>query len=131
MKLLSKIFVVFILSGFISGCADKKSGMEILIKKTITRYNEALIVAYKDLNITPIQELTTPERAGKTETFITAYLDSGLVMEAKLHRLSFTEIKIEGDKAEAKTSEDWSHVWVEHRSREIKVPEKGTHYAML
>lgn len=111
-------------------CA-KSNPDEALVKTTVARYNDALVAAYKNLNIEPMKDVATEERAKRVEAFITAYLQSNLIMETELHHVTFDEVKVERTVATVKTTEDWSYSWVDYKTKKIKEEKKQVTYKML
>lgn len=131
MRTIKKIFLCLAVFAFLAGCATKANEEDLQIKKAVARYNDAVTIGYKELNIEPLKDIAGKERVGKVEAFISAYLGSGLVMEAELHGIDFKEIKIEGDKAGVKTVEDWSYSWIDYKTRKTAVPRKDVRYTIF
>lgn len=115
----------------VSGCATEKSKEEYDIKITIGKYNHAMIRAYKSLDFRPLGGVTTDEQLTRVNSFITSFLESGQIMEPELHSIDFKEITIEDDRATVGTSEDWTYMWLDYRTREVVVPLEEIHYEII
>jgi hypothetical protein len=126
------IFFSLIFLFVLAGCISKeKDETEYDIRTTIGRYNNAVITAYKSLNIGPLKRVTTEEQLIRVDSFIGAFLQRDRIMESELHRMDFEDVKIVGDKATVRTSEDWSYRWIDYRTGEEVEPLKDIHYEML
>jgi hypothetical protein len=115
----------------LAGCISKeKDETEYDIRTTIGRYNNAVITAYKSLNIGPLNSVTTEEQLIRVDSFIGAFLQRDQIMESELHRMDFEDVKIDSDKATVRTTEDWSYRWIDSRTGEEVEPLKEIHYEM-
>lgn len=104
---------------------------EKAIQRLIGKYNVSIIIAYKELNLLPLENMAGEAQVRKVKTIINSYMEANEVMEAELLSLAFKDIRIESDRAMVSTSEDWSYRWVDFKTGEEVVPLKDIHYEML
>lgn len=116
-----------VLYGCVSNRPDEKAALKIVIAK----YNNALVEAYKDQSFEPLKAVAAADEVNKVDTIVSSYLQANQIMEADLRKVDFKDIKIEGDKATVKTSEDWSYRWVNYKTRQEIEPLRNVHYEML
>lgn len=115
-----------------SGCSsDPLSGQKAELKTVIAKYNTALIEAYKNKNFDYLAQVATEDEIKKIGIVINSYRQAGQIMESELHRIDFGEIKTQGDKADVRTSEDWSYRWVDYKTGAEAEPRKSIHYEIL
>ncbi|MFZ3072775.1 MAG: hypothetical protein WA162_06005 [Thermodesulfobacteriota bacterium] len=125
-----KIILIIIVSLAITSCKTVNPE-EDAVRKSIGRYNLAIVIAYRDLNMEPLKAVTIEAHSNKVNSIIEAYLSGDEIMDSELLKLTFNDIKIEENKAEAVTSEDWKFRWVNIKTREEVEPLKDIHYEML
>jgi len=101
------------------------------IQRTVAKYNTAIIIAYKELNMSPLQEIASEGHVSKVKIIINSYLEANQIMIADILKVNIKEIKIEGEKATAKTSEDWKYKWIDNKTGKDVEPLKDIHYEMF
>lgn len=126
MKIIYGIALLFILLG----CASKQSGEETSLKIVIAKYNNAVIEAYKNQILMPLKEVAVEDEVRRIDITVSTYLRGNQLMEADLHKIDFKDVRIEGDKATVRTSEDWSYKWVNYRTKKEVEPLRDIHYEM-
>ncbi len=116
----------------ISGCSveNGQHTAEDMLKRVVTRYNYALIDAYGRQIYHTLREVTSADELRRVGIIVSSYLQSDQVMEAKLHRLVFQGISVDGRRATVETAEDWSYRWINRRTGEVVEPLKHIHYRM-
>lgn len=122
------ILCIVVFSGCASPPPDTRAAQ---LKIVIAKYNNALIEAYKNRFDSPLMEVAGEAEVRKIRTIVDSFLQSDEIMEAEVKRMDFKEIKIEAEKAEVKTSEDWQYRWVNVRTGKEVEPIKDIHYEML
>lgn len=126
MKIIYSIALLFILFS----CASKQSGEETSLKIVIAKYNNAVIEAYKNQILMPLKEVAVEDEVRRIDITVSTYLRGNQLMEADLHKIDFKDVRIEGDKATVRTSEDWSYKWVNYRTKKEVEPLRDIHYEM-
>ena len=120
-----------VLLSMLAGCALRETGAEAELRVVVAKYNNALIEAYKNQLFKPLKEVADEEEVQMVNIFISSYLQGNQVMDAELLKMDFKEIKIEGEKATVRTSEEWSYRWIHYKTmREIE-PRKNIRYEIL
>lgn len=126
------LFYSIALAVILSGCASNPAdNREAELKTIIAKYNNAVIEAYKSQNFEYLKQVATEQEIDKIGVMITSFLQANQIMEAELHKIDFREIKIQGDKADVRTSEDWSYRWIDYKTGQEVEPLKDIHYEML
>ncbi|MBI3752736.1 MAG: hypothetical protein HY266_01660 [Deltaproteobacteria bacterium] len=113
------------------GCASNRPDEKTALKIVIAKYNNALVEAYKDQSFEPLKAVAAADEVSKVDTIVSSYLQANQIMEADLRKIDFKDIKIKGDKAAVKTSEDWSYRWIDYRTGKEIEPLKPVHYEMV
>ena len=101
------------------------------LKTVIAKYNNAIIEAYKNQNFEHFMQVATDTEINKIGIIINSFRQADQIMEAELRKIDFQEIKTQGDKADVKTSEDWSYRWIDYKTAQEVEPLKNIHYEML
>lgn len=101
------------------------------IQRIVAKYNMAIITAYKELNMGPLQDIALEGHVNKVKTIINSYLEANQIMIADILKLNIKEIRIEGEKATARTSEDWKYKWIDNKTGKDVEPLKEIHYEMV
>jgi len=101
------------------------------LKTVIAKYNNAIIEAYKNQNFEHFMQVATDAEINKIGVIINSFRQADQIMEAELRKIDFQEIKTQGDKADVKTSEDWSYRWIDYKTGQEVEPLKNIHYEML
>lgn len=115
-----------------SGCASNQAdNRETLLKIVIAKYNNAVIEAYKSQNFEPLKQAATESEINKIGVIINAYRTANQIMESDIKKIDFKEIRIEADKADVKTYEDWSYRWINYETRQEAEPLKDIHYELF
>jgi hypothetical protein len=125
MSLLTAFFFLSLFS-----CTTENPEKEA-IRRLIGMYNRAIVAAYGELNLAPLESVAGEAHVKKVDTIINSYMESDQVMEADLLGLGFKDIKIESDRATVRTFEDWQYQWVNVKTGEIIEPMKDIHYEMI
>lgn len=112
------------------GCASEDARKEEL-KGVVLKYNNALIEAYKSQLYERLMEATGKEEFKEVVERVSAYIHAGRIMESELKKISFKQITITDDKAEVRTSEDWTYRWVDFRTGKEVEAIQNPHYEML
>lgn len=123
------LLVIFLAVFF--GCAGREMPEEAELKIVVARYNSALAEAYGRQSFGSLRDAAVEREVKKIEVIINAYLQAEQVMEAELHRVDFKSVKIEEDRADVKTSEDWKYMWVNSKTGAEVEPPKDIHYELL
>lgn len=126
--LLYSIALAIILSGCTSNPADDR---EALLKIVIVKYNNAVIEAYKNQNFEYLKQVATEKEIDKIGIMISSFRQTDQIMKAEFHKIDFREIKIQGDKTDVRTSEDWSYRWIDYKTGQEVEPLKNIHYEIL
>ncbi len=132
MRIPMGLAAIFVIALILTGCTtwEKEPSEEELLKKVVTRYNYALIEAYKSQFYDRLKEVTGRDEFRRIRIIITSYLQASEVMEAELHTLEFGKIKIEEKKATVDTTERWSYRWIDYRTGREVEPLKEINYNM-
>ncbi len=132
MKIAMGLTAIFVIALIFAGCTawEKEPSEEELLKKVVTRYNYALIEAYRSQFYDRLKEVAGRDELRRIRIIITSYLQSSEIMEAELHRIEFGEIRIEEEKATVDTTERWSYRWIDYRTGREVEPLKEIGYNM-
>lgn len=106
--LLILLFPIFL----VSACTREKDPLSDpkVLKHVVVEYNRLLAEGYKDLNMTPLLQVATDERATKAYYHMSALGEARTRMDAKLDEVSFRDVRIIGENtAEVKTREKWKY----------------------
>jgi len=115
-----------------SGCASNEPpDQQSELKTIIAKYNNAIVEAYKNQNFEYLTQVATEEELNKIGIIINSYRQSDQIMEAEIRKIDFREVKIDGDKAVVKTSEDWSYRWLNYKTGQEVEPPQDIHYELL
>ena len=124
-------YSVIVLLVVVSGCSSKSMDEKTELKTVIAKYNNAIIEAYKNQNFEHFMQVATDAEINKIGVIINSFRQADQIMEAELRKIDFQEIKTQGDKADVKTSEDWSYRWIDYKTGQEVEPLKNIHYEML
>ena len=124
-------YSVIVLLVVVSGCSSKSMDEKTELKTVIAKYNNAIIEAYKNQNFEHFMQVATDTEINKIGIIINSFRQADQIMEAKLHKIDFQEIKTQGNKADVNTSEDWSYRWIDYKTGQEVEPLKNIHYEML
>lgn len=109
---MKKLLIVILVLLLFSGCNQNKRQ----IKDTVTAYTTLLAQGYRNLNMNPLIQVATEERATKAYHYMAALGEARVKMDARLKNLKFLDIKIhgflKGEKAEVKTEEIWDYSYI-------------------
>lgn len=90
------------------GCVEENAE----IKAAVTKYDTLLAEGYKTLNMNPLIQAATGERANKAFVHMEALGRAGIRMNSKLGNIKFTDIKIVSpDQADVDTEEFWEYTY--------------------
>jgi hypothetical protein len=118
-----------ILAGSLS--CGSSTNEDAVIMKAVGKYNQALVIAYRNVDFGPLGGAASEKEAKKVRVIVNSYLEGNQVMESDVKRIDFKDVKVEGDRATARTSEDWTYRWVDFKTGEEVEPLKDIHYEML
>jgi hypothetical protein len=118
-----------ILAGSLS--CGSSTNEDAVIMKAVGKYNQALVIAYRNVDFGPLGGAASEKAAKKVRVIVNSYLGGNQVMESDVKRIDFKDVKVEGDRAIARTSEDWTYRWVDFKTGEEVEPLKDIHYEML
>ena len=104
------IFLIIALILATSACSPGSNISERQVKGTIMRYNQLLTDGFKNMNMTPLQEVATPEQAQK-EYYLMAALGEGKVwMESRLKDIRFLAVRFPSESdVLVTTREKWDY----------------------
>jgi hypothetical protein len=110
---MKKAILIIILIVSINGCLFGTGKETKEVKDTILRYNHLLAEGYAKMNMTPLQEVATPEHATKVYYHMAALGEAKIRMESKLINIEFLDIQFpKKDIARVKTREKWNYTHV-------------------
>lgn len=119
------LIVLLLPISILAGCASKGNNEDARLKVIIVKYNNALIEAYSNQFFAPLKEVADKDQVRRVDIFIDSYLTAKQIMDAELLKIDFREIKIEGETALVRTSEDWSYRWINYRTKREVAPRKN------
>jgi hypothetical protein len=98
---------------------------EELVKKIIERYNFLLAEGYRNLNMNPLQEVTTAEQAEKAYTHMAAIGEGKARLISQMKRIDYLQLLFPGEeKAVVRTREIWDFAYTDiktgRKSEEVK-----------
>lgn len=101
------------------------------VKNLIMRYNELLVFGYANLNMTPLQEVTTERQAQKTYFHMAAIGEGGARMRSRPVKVDFTEVSfpVPGT-ARVRTREVWDFAYHDITTDRKNEEKKGFVYLM-
>ena len=110
---MNRLLTIIILLLFMMGCGKENN----ILKETVTKYDALLAEGYKTLNMNPLTQAATEQRATKAYHHMAALGEAGIKMESTLRELKFLKVKtLSKDKAEVKTEEIWDYVYLDIKS---------------
>jgi hypothetical protein len=108
-----RFLTVAILLVLVLGCGKETNAL----KETVMRYDALLAEGYRNLNMNPLTQVATEQRATKAYHHMAALGEAGLKMESTLRSLKFAQVKtLSEEKAELKTEEVWDYVYRDIKS---------------
>jgi hypothetical protein len=102
-----------------------------LIEEAIKRYNFALVQAYRDLELSPMEPLTTPGHMVGMVSVIQSLRGEGRRLLIVKDSLKVESIKVDGDTAEARTHEKWVFWDEDIETGEVLTPKATEEYRMI
>jgi hypothetical protein len=97
----------------------------------VLRYDELLAQGYRSLDMTPLQEVATPDLALKAYHHMSAIGEGKLRLESKATAVEFTKVELRGAAdAHVETRETWDFAHVEMKTGRTFAEEKGFVYEM-
>jgi hypothetical protein len=110
---MKKTIFIILLMIFISSCLSGTGKETQEVKETIVRYNQLLAEGYSKMDMTPLQEVATPEQAIKVYHHMAALGEAKIRMESKLTNIEFLDIQFpKKDFAKVKTKEKWDYTHI-------------------
>ncbi|HBR18492.1 MAG: hypothetical protein A3G39_04350 [Deltaproteobacteria bacterium RIFCSPLOWO2_12_FULL_43_16] len=115
------ILLFFLVLVYSCNSATKDPEVSIL-ETNIRRYNRALIDAYKELSVDPLQEIASEREMGKVNMIIMGFRAKNQYMESELKGIEFKEIKRnKEDSADVETKEAWRFRYMDKKTgQEVK-----------
>ena len=108
MKRFSLVIIAVLL---LAGCSQNKNEGEV--KEVVGKYTALLAEGYRNLNMNPLSQVATEERATKAYHHMAALGEARTKMDAQLKEIKFLNVKfVQGDKAEVKTEENWDYTYI-------------------
>lgn len=101
-----------------------------MVKRAVAMYNNALIEAYRSQSFEGLRRVSVGREVDRVSAWVGAYLQSGMVMEARLLSLRFDGVEVKGERATVRTSEEWSYRWLDYRTGRVVEPLKRIDYRM-
>lgn len=114
-------FLLFFI--FIIGCAAPLQDPEAqLLETAIRRYNRALVDAYRELSVDPLQGIASEREVGKVNMILNGFRAKNQYMEAELKKVEVKEVKRKsGDSVDVETKELWRYRHMDKKTgQEIK-----------
>jgi len=127
------LFLALIIFIFIAGCSAPPKDPEIqLLETTIRRYNRALVDAYKELSVDPLQGIASEREMGKVDMIINGFRAKNQYMEAELKRIEIKEIKRKGgDSVDVETREHWRYRNMDKKTGQEMKPWTEADYKLI
>lgn len=105
--MIKKAMILLMAVGLAGGCA-RNSGDTVAVKGVVTEYNRLLADGYRNLNMNPLQAVSTEEVATKAYYHMAALGEGKVRMVSVLKDLNFREISFPtADSAAINTREKW------------------------
>jgi hypothetical protein len=151
------LFIPVAILVFLVSCSSSSDErVEDALKSMVVRYNNALMVAYKDGDFTSLVEVAEGNALSIPDNTYNAYLDGmGMVMDSELLGVEFIEV-VRGSPMDApkievvwyeeerewreeytfkepsvETKERWRYRWVDKKTGEVIYPARVVDYRML
>lgn len=107
------------------------STAEDQVKNVILRYDQLLIYGYDNLNMNPLQEVTTADQAQKAYHHMAAIGEGGVRMTSHLNKIDFIQVTLpQAGKAVVKTREIWDFAYNDIKTGVKKEEQKDFVYLM-
>lgn len=114
-----KGLIIFSINLFLFCSGEKITYEERLIRNTVSRYNSAIIETYKDFDLTRLEDCATEGEIKRIDVLILTIRMEGKLLNAKLKRLKFKNTrKINEEKAEVDTEEEWEYQHLNIKNRQ-------------
>ena len=126
------VSVVFVALWFATGCVkDEKPDPTLQrLKRVVTKYNYALIDAYRIQAYEELKKVASPEELRRVGIIVSSYLQADQIMDARLRSIEFRRIVVDGDTARVDTEEEWAFRWLNRRTGNVVEPLREIHYRM-
>jgi hypothetical protein len=115
-RFLISIVVVALVGGSIyyyyQGYWEKRS-----VVKAVEAYNRALSEALESSSAEPLALYATQTELGRIQSCLSFSSSEGKFMRSSLEKINFTEIKIEREKAEVNTEEEWTYQYIDAKTK--------------
>jgi hypothetical protein len=108
--------------------AAVSAGGEEGARQTVLRYNQLLSQGYQNLNMNPLQEVTTREQAEKAYHHMAALEEGQSRMISQLKKIDFEKVTPEGDGFRLITREVWDFAYQNLKSKALGREVKGFVY---
>jgi hypothetical protein len=110
---MSRFLTIVTLLVFITGCGKETNAL----KETIIRYDALLAEGYRSLNMNPLTQAATEQRATKAYHHMAALGEAGVKMESTLRNMKFLKVKtLSKEQAEVNTEEIWDYAYLDIKS---------------
>ena len=108
MKRFSLVIIAVLL---LAGCSQNKNEGEV--KEVVRKYTALLAEGYRNLNMNPLSQIATEERATKAYHHMAALGEARTRMDARIREIKFLSVKfVRDNKAEVKTEEKWDYTYI-------------------
>lgn len=110
-----KLLIIALVLLSLGGCAEAQNKKQI--EEAVRQYTTLLADGYRHLNMNPLAQAATEERATKAFYHMAALGEARIKMDARLRAIKFLEIKtgetLDGEKqAQVRTEEKWDYTYV-------------------
>lgn len=131
MTITKKSFLFLTLLLLLPACSGKSKEEETQIRQVVKWYNEALVRAYKELDIQSLNGLTTADEIGRVRMIVWKFKAEKKYMESEQKELIFKSIEITGpESADVETAEKWRFRHLREKTGTQIQPWKDENYTM-
>ncbi len=129
---------LLLLSILLSSCgANDKKREEQELKRTVARYNNSVVEAYKNKFFKPLQGVASTKEVERVDLVVNYKFAKNQIMESEPYMMAFTSIEVTFDEefdettAIVKTTEDWTYRWVDRETGVVIEPMREFHYEVI
>lgn len=122
------LFAILVILVALSACVFE-TGESREVKGTVMRYNQLLVEGYRNLNMNPLQEVASRERAEKAYLHMAALGEAGVRMESELKKIDFQKLEFpKPEEAVVISREVWDFSHKDIKTGAIKFDKKDFVY---
>ena len=122
------VLLVVILS---TGCGSFFDRDQIEIKKVIRWYDEALVKAYTQLDVKPLDGLASEREMTRVNMMLVKFQRENKVMESEIKELKFVKISVSPEgRADVETEEKWRYRFLRKGTDRAVTPWTDVDYRM-